>query len=440
MPFVNLSADPENEFFSDGLAEELLNVLARNPGLKVTGRTSSFAFKGRQEDLRVIGKQLGVEHVLEGSVRKAGNRVRITVQLVGTDDGFHVWSETYDRVLEDIFAVQDEIAGAVATALDVTLLRRPSAAPVANAEGYTLALRAKRALSQWTESSSHVAEKLYRQAVDLDGNDARAWAGLARTHVLQAAYGFADVRDSARRATDAATRALALDDRLAEAHEVRGLVHAAFEHQLDLADASFRRAHALAPGDSQMVSSMALVRLFRGSFDEAIRLAVQATELDPLNPEAHMNLGRAYYAAGRLEEAGSTLRHALELSPEMASVSAMIAMVLADQGRLDEALETVNREPRGGFRATALAIIHEQRGDRAASDRALDELRAEGPQWAVQLAMVHATRRENDTAFEWLERAIAESDAGAPLIGVNPQLRNLRSDPRWPELLSKIGL
>ncbi|MCH7691764.1 MAG: protein kinase, partial [candidate division Zixibacteria bacterium] len=210
LPFANMSADPENEYFADGLTEELLNVLAKNPELKVIGRTSSFAFKGKQEDLREIGKKLGVGTILEGSVRKAGNRVRITVQLVKTSDGFHLWSETYDKVLEDIFAVQDEIAGAVANALDVTLLGKSATKQTNNPESYALVLRAKQSAQQMTKSAIGLAANLFQKAIDLDPDNAQAWAGLTQAFVNQAGYGYEDVQEAYRRAKKAAQQALAL--------------------------------------------------------------------------------------------------------------------------------------------------------------------------------------------------------------------------------------
>ncbi|HEU5311514.1 MAG TPA: protein kinase, partial [Candidatus Eisenbacteria bacterium] len=190
LPFANMSADPENEYFSDGLSEELLNVLAKIPDLKVTGRTSSFAFKGKQEDLRDIGQKLGVRTLLEGSVRKAGNRVRVTAQLIKASDGFHLWSETYDRVLDDIFAVQDDIARSVSTALHVTLLGKPTAGAKPDAEAYELVLRANYFVEKNEKASVERAVELYRQAIDRNPNDAAAWAGLAKAYLYQNFFGF----------------------------------------------------------------------------------------------------------------------------------------------------------------------------------------------------------------------------------------------------------
>ena len=249
LPFDNMSADAENEYFADGLTEELLNVLAKNPGLKVTGRISSFAFKGKQEDLRSIGQKLGVSTLLEGSVRKAGNRVRITAQLVSAADGFHLWSETYDRVLDDVFAVQDDIAGAVGEALHVKLLgtTKKKDAAKGDADFYALLLRANHAAQQFTKASLEAAVAMYREAIERAPDSARAWAGMARCFVVQAAHGHEDAVKFAVEAKRAAQRAMELDDGLMESHEVLGMVLVAFDFRFREGAAAFRRALECAP-------------------------------------------------------------------------------------------------------------------------------------------------------------------------------------------------
>src|SRR3989304_5258481 len=233
-----------------------MNVLAKNPGLKVTGRTSSFAFKGRHEDLRDIGQKLGVESLLEGSVRKAGNRVRITTQLVKAADGFHLWSETYDRVLDDIFAVQDDIAQSVASAMNVTLLGRPKPKTGGNAESFNLVLQGNHFALRFTRESLEKAKSLYQRAIDADSSDARAWAGLSKVLATQSGYGFEDVQRALRAAKEAGEKALALDDTLPEAHETVGWILMAYEFEWKKAGESFRRAYALAPGNGDVLSGL----------------------------------------------------------------------------------------------------------------------------------------------------------------------------------------
>jgi len=252
-----MSADPENEYFSDGLTEELLNVLAKNPELKVTGRTSSFAFKGKQEDLRGIGQKLGVETLLEGSVRKSGNRVRITAQLVGVSDGFHLWSETYDRVLDDIFAVQDEIAKAVSKAMHVTLVGVAEDKQKVNPESYALVLRAHQSALQMTKESLSMAVELFSKAIEIDPNSARAWAGLSQTIGNQIAYGHSDYHVEFTRAKTAAEKAVALDDQLPEAHSALGFIYAALE--LRLAEAGLGACLADDMGLGKTVQALAVL-------------------------------------------------------------------------------------------------------------------------------------------------------------------------------------
>ncbi len=440
LPFTNMSADPENEYFADGLTEELLNVLARNPELKVTGRTSSFAFKGKQEDLREIGKKLGVGTLLEGSVRKAGNRLRITAQLVNTDDGFHLWSETYDRVLEDIFAVQDDIAQAVAAAMNVTLLGKSASVQTSVPESYALVLRANQWANQMSKSGLAAAAELYDKAIALDQNNAPAWAGKARAHLNQSFYGHADVAAAIRQAKESAHQALELDSELAEAYTILGMINIAIEYQFEEAGIAFRLARALAPNNSRILTGVAIYEGVMGNFDEAIDLAKRATELDPLDPEAFLHRGRISYWATHLDEAASSIQHALELSPGITSAHLILSWIYQSQGKLDEALSMAQKEESAGYRDCGIAIAHHLLGNTEEADRALEILLTAGNEWAYQFAAVYSTRKENDKAFEWLNRSVELHDAGVPLTAVHPLLANLHSDPRWPLFLEKIGL
>ena len=439
LPFNNKSADPENEYFSDGLTEELLNVLARIPDLKVTGRTSSFAFKGRHEDLREIGQKLGVGTLLEGSVRKAGNRVRITAQLIKVADGFHLWSETYDRVLDDIFAVQDDIARAVSSAMHVTLLGKPAAAQ-GSAEGYALILQGNHFVLQNTEPALARAEQLYRQVIDQGPGDARAWSGLARVYAYQAFYGHADVGESRRRARAAAERAVALDDGLADAHEMMGMILASLEFRWEEAMEELRRARMLAPGASSPMLTTAIYEAAFGRLEESLPLVRRAQEIDPLNPSVHMHCGRIYGWVPDLRAARDAYTRAMELSPGMASVNANLGLNLLWSGARDEALAQIQREPSAGYREYALAIAYATLGRHAESDAALARLLAEGEQWAYQFATAYAVRGETDRAFHWLERAYELHDSGVVLTKMNPLFASLHPDPRWPRILEKLGL
>jgi serine/threonine-protein kinase len=439
LPFTNMSADPENEYFSDGLTEELLNILAKNRGLKVTGRTSSFVFKGKREDLREIGQKLGVGTILEGSVRKAGNRVRITAQLVNANDGFHLWSETYDRVLDDVFALQDEISRAVAEALNVKLLGE-SKTHTMDPESYALMLRANHSAQQGSKSSLAVAVDLYRKAIELDPESGRPWAGLGRCLFVQASVGHGEIGPISLEAKEAIARALALDDDLPEAYEALFWIESAFDFQFKEAGEAIRKAQSLAPNNPLVLGAHAVfLAAIQARFEEALTLSRRAVELDPLDPRLHLLLGRVEFWAGENFQAERTLRRVLELSPGFTSASGLLSSVLLLQGRLEEALEVARREESLGYRLTSEAILFHSLARKEESDRALAELLTQGDHWAFQFACTYAWRGEVDEAFEWLEKSYSLRDSGTPLTKVQPLLRNLRDDPRWPGLLKKIG-
>ncbi len=440
LPFANMSNDPENEYFSDGLSEELLNVLAKNTGLRVTGRTSSFAFKGKHEDLREIGQKLGVETLLEGSVRKAGNRVRITTQLVKVSDGFHLWSETYDRVLDDIFAVQDDIAKAVASAMNVALLGQQEPKTHTNAESYNLVLRANYFASRITKDGLEKAKLLYQQALEIDPNEAKAWAGLARVAATQGGYGYADVERSLREGKAAGLKALALDETLAEAHDIMGWISMAYDFDWPTAGKYFRRAYELAPGNGVVVSGLASFEAYGGDISVALGLCDNAIKLDPLNPELYHFGAKVEYAAGNLEKALEYSFRSLELSPGMTSTHAVIAVLLVLLGRPQEALAHVQQEAPSGYRYWAKTIVHHALGQQQESDDAMKGLLNCGHEWAVQFAGAHSMRCEIDEAFAALEHAYLAHDSGISLTKMHPTLRNLHRDPRWPQFLKKIGL
>jgi TolB-like protein/Flp pilus assembly protein TadD len=440
LPFANMSADPENEYFADGLTEELLNVLAKNPELKVTGRTSSFAFKGKQEDLRTIGQKLGVGSILEGSVRKAGNRVRITAQLVSTTDGFHLWSETYDRVLDDIFAVQDDIARAASEALHVALVGVTEDRKPIDPESYSLTLRARQSWQQMNRESLALAVELYRRAVTIDPQNAQAWAGLSLAHTIRIAYGHTDYSDEYKPAREAAERALELDDQLPMAHNAMSWVLAALELRLKEGLQYIRRAYDLAPNDAGIVSGVSTWEMILGNFDRAVELSRKSLDLDPLNPFAYRELGRILFFAGHLDEALRTYDRALDMSPDMTSAFLGISGIKVLQGDFEAALEAIRKEKLPGYRLCGQAIASYALGRQADSDQQLTALIAEGEQWSFQVALVYAFRGEIDEAFEWLERAYKLHDAGIPLTNVHPFLRSLHADHRWKGFLEKIGL
>jgi len=457
LPFVNRSRDEDDEYFADGLADELLNVLAKIRGLRVAARTSSFQFKGKNEDLAVIGQKLNVATLLEGSVRKAGNRIRISVQLVKVSDGFHLWSETYDRTLDDIFAVQDDIAQSVVKELRSTLLgEEPDSrtsgevkAEVAAAakgrgdvgEAHGLFLQGRLLVERIASEDINRGVEYLEQALKLDPRHALAWAALSRARGLQAAVGLATVDDGYARARDAAGRALALEPGLAEAYLAMGMVQSWCDWDWKAADRSFRRALELAPNNPDVVRALAMLTYHLGRPTDAIPLGLQAIQLDPLDVSGYGYLARFYRGADLLPEAEATFRKAMEISPRVVNLPFLLAMVLLEAGRHGEALAMAGIEPTDYGRLCGLAIIHHTMGNREASDRALEELtRRFAGDCGYQLAMAHAVRGEADDAFLWLERAYTQRDSGLTLAKPEPLLRSLHVDPRWTAFMRKMGL
>jgi TolB-like protein len=438
---VDLSEAKDQEYFTDGLTEELLNSLAKLPQLRVTGRTSSFQFKGKNEDVRVIGRKLDVASVLEGSVRKEGRRVRVTAELVKTADGFRVWSETYERQLDDAFALQDEIARSVASALSRTLVGTKSGGHVPDAEAYNLRLQALYLLRRQVETDTKKARELMEQAVAKDPEYADAWDALAVVHIreFEAAQTFAAKQAALGLQQRALDRSLELDPGLAAAHARLARLR---RLQWDFvgADQSMKRALELAPRTSFLLSYAAGFASSMGRFDEAIALQKQSLEGDPLSLTDLYNLAGRYLAAGRASEAEATIRKYIELNPEGYGAHAQLADALVLQGRFAEALAEYDKEADPSGRLAGRAVAQYSLGDRAASDTALQELVSKYGDQAKMIADVHAYRGEIDQAFVWLNRAYDRHDSDLVYLKPAYFLKALHGDPRWATLLKKVGL
>ena len=454
LPFVNMSRDEENEYFADGLAEELLNVLAKIRGLRVAARSSAFSFKGKGATVAEVGRTLNVATVLEGSVRKAGNRMRISVQLVKVVDGYQLWSETYDRTLDDIFAVQDDIAQSVLSELRATLLGPNATDTAATAavaaavkgrstdpEAHRLFLQARHFIERFTSDDLQRGIAYLRKALTLEPEFALAWAELGRAYSEEANWGSAPAVEGYGRAREALARALALEPDLPEAHAAMGWVQLVLERDWRGAEVSYRRALELAPGNAFVLHQASNLAGNMGRFDEAIRLAQRAVAQDPLNSSAYFFFGTTLWTADRPEESIAALRKALELAPLRPGTRAFIALNLLALDRGDEALAEVLLEPAEWARCFALAIIQDTAGRRHESDVALQALL---DRWATaaayQIAEVYAVRRDVDRTFEWLLRAHDQRDAGAAWTRVDPYFRWLHADPRWGLFLRKLGL
>ena len=459
LPFVNMSDDMANEYFADGLAEELLNVLSKIRGLRVASRTSAFSFKGAKVDIPTMAQKLNVATILEGSVRKAGNRVRISAQLIHVATDSYLWSATYDRELEDIFAVQDDIARSVVTELRATLLEeRPDAAATAgveaeiqvaargrgdNVEAYRLYLLANFHHDRFTAEDSAIAIEAYRAALKLDPSYALAWAGLAIAYARAAGSGWPGtaLEEGFRLARKAAEKAMRLAPDISEAHEAMGVIRLTSDFDWKGAEASFARALELSPGNVRVIRDAVDLLRALGRSDEAIALMRQAVELDPLSWSVYRELANCYLGAGRFDEAEAAIRKSLELSPDARMLHFRLSVICLCQGRLDEALKAATRVVHDGFRLLALAMVYHAQGRHVDSDAALEELiETMADTGAFQIAEAFAYRGDRDQAFAWLERAHAQRDAGMHMLREAQSMRGLHADPRWHAFLEKVGL
>jgi len=441
LPFVNMSSDVEQEYFSDGLTEELLNLLARIPELRVIARTSSFAFKGTDLDIEAVAGKLKVAHVLEGSVRRSGNRVRITAQLIRASDSSHLWSESFDRTLEDIFAVQDEIAAAVVQRLKLELIYAAPAAVATNPEAYAKVLQARHIGRQGTPEALEQGFELYRQAIELAPDYAPPWDGLARMYMYQADAGQRPTNEGYTLARKAANKALALDPDYARAHGSLGWIALTHDGDLESSARYFSRALALAPGDPFLIGNAAVLSQSLGRTAQAIEMTQYQVARDPANPIAHHSLGNLLVIAGRWDEAIASYETALSLSPARVNVHAGISRARLMQGDAQGALRSIEQEQNETNALIGRALAQHALGQRAASDAALQSLiSVYERELAYNVAFVYAYRNEPDLAFEWLEKALRYQDAGLSEILSQPLFANLHDDPRWPAFLERAGL
>ena len=440
LPFVNMSSDPEQEYFSDGISEELLNLLAKIPELQVAARTSSFSFKGENLEVTEIADRLNVAHVLEGSVRKSGSQVRITAQLIRADDGFHLWSETWDRTLDDIFAIQDEIAADVAEQLKVRLLGTAPRVEETDPEAYALYLQGRQLGRQGTTEGREESNALYLQALAIDPDYAAAASGLASNYINQTGFGQLPQNEGVRLARDAANRALAIDPQYALAYSHLGRIALVFEDDLVAAARHFERALQLDPNHPDILRDAAKLANALDRSEEAVALLESAVARDPVNPVGRSNLGLHYLYAGRWDESIRSYRRALSLSPGMEGTHYNIGVALLLKGEPEAALEEIQQEADETWRLLGLAKAFHELGRTAESDSALAELIEKYEQgWAYNIAYVLAYRGETDRAFEWLDKAVEYNDPGLPDIVSENLFANLRDDPRWLPFLESIG-
>jgi TolB-like protein/DNA-binding winged helix-turn-helix (wHTH) protein/Flp pilus assembly protein TadD len=447
LPFVDMSPGRNQDYFSDGLSEQLIHDLARVSGLKVVGRSSAFQFKNKNEDVREIASKLGVANVLEGSVRREGNRVRITAELIKAQDGFQLWSQTYDRKINDIFAVQDDIARAATDALQVKLLGTngqpvPSTVASANPEAYEAYLQGRYFMGQGHSKEALTKALAYAdEAIKLDEKYAPAWALRAAVQGRMAGFSLIDINEGSQKARDDAKRAIELDPNSAPGYLALARIQNDYDWNWEAAKISLSKAADLEPGSPDVLRHRGYIFRETGNLDEAIKLNEQAIALDPLRIDFHLGQGYAFYLAGRYREAEAELQKALELNPKAPFAHLTMGEILINMGKPQQALAEVEKEPSEWGRLTGLAWAYHALGREQESNAALNELIARHDiDSAYQIAQVYAFRGEFDKSFEWLERGYKQRDGGMTDVKIDPMLKPLQRDPRYAELLKKMRL
>jgi TolB-like protein/tetratricopeptide (TPR) repeat protein len=449
-----MSTEQDQEYFAQGLSEEILNLLARTDALRVIARTSSFSFKGQNVDIGTIAQRLAVTHVLEGSVRKSGDRVRITAQLIDGSNSAHVWSDTFDRNVNDIFGVQREIASAVADALHVTLSRAgPRRAETASARAYEHYLQGRHLFNRRAGGDLVQAKSHFEQAVQIDPDYGRAWAALTGVYSV-ARYEEVQLPDEMQNWRVAAERALALAPDLAETH-IRAAQYYGHAGDKNTMRTHFERAEALDPSDPLVLGLSVSDAVAAGRLEDAIDLQQRVVSADPLSANQRGNLGTLLMRVRRLSEAEAELERALELSPAGTARFEDIADVLILQERWDEALDVISRIPAGYGQDQRLALVHFARGEESQGNAMLARVLAlaqptdSDPTLALAVAEVYAARNDPDSAFAWLDTTVRRSQSQPKsllppwaliedLQGA-PFLASLHRDPRWSELLAALG-
>jgi TolB-like protein len=442
LPFVDMSEKQDQEYFADGMAEEILNQLVKVPELKVIGRTSSFQFKGKTDDLRKIGLSLGAAYVVEGSVRRSGNHVRVTAQLIDTHNGVHRWSDTYDRATSDVIEVQNEIALNLVRALEIEVA--PSIlgarAPKSD-EAYDSLLRGLHALDRLDEAGFNEAAAHFRHALEIDPAYLPAAEGVAAALYGLVDANYVDQKVGYEQARTAADAALKLDSKSVSAHAVLGLIHVQYDFDWPGAAREFKEALAVAPHDPFVLVGATEERIAVGQWDEAVRISDTAIATDPLEANLYRLRSYAYLRLGRSAEAESGFRRAMEISPTYSWAHYFLGMALLSKNENEAALVEMQKETiREASDAGAVVAYVELRRPEDAR-RALARLQADASsRWPFGLAVAYAALGRNTEAFAWLDRAYVARDSSLWAIKGHPFFKNLFSDPRYTTLLRKMNL
>lgn len=439
LPFVDMSQAKDQEFFSDGISEELLNLLSKVPQLQVVARTSSFSFKGKPIEIPEIARQLHVANVLEGSVRKSGDQLRITAQLIRAAEAYYLWSETYDRKLDDIFKIQDEIAGEVVKQLKVTLLGAKPTVRQTDPKAYTLYLQAVQLGRQNTPEAFAQSDALLRQVLEIDPRYAPAWAELARNFTNKPNVGLLPTIEAYARAREAEEKALAIDRNYAAAHAGLGWIAMTSNDFVSAAE-YFERALALNPTDLSVLKDSATFLQNLGRLQEALALKEAVMRRDPVNVMALQNQGLLQQFTRQFDAAIASYRSVLSLSPGYGGAHYWICVAMLLKGDAPAALAEIEQEKSEVFRLIGLPMAYHALGRKTDSDATLATLIAKFEKdWSYNIAYVYAFRGDADKAFEWLDKAVQYQDGGLSEIVADNLFDNIHSDPRWLPFLRKLG-
>jgi TolB-like protein/DNA-binding winged helix-turn-helix (wHTH) protein len=442
LPFLDLSEKKDQEYFADGLAEELLDVLANVPGLRVIGRTSSFQFKNKNEDVQSIGAKLGASYVVEGSVRRAGDHVRVAAQLIRAADGAHQWSETYDRNASDALQLEAELAASLGRALELSVASNLASSPgeTSSPEANDHYLRGLHALDTYTRAGTQEAADQFQAAIALDPQYSAAYVALGKTHFVDAEFGFVMPEVGFPQVRESALKALKLNPRSAIAHALLARVATLYSWDWQEAQRESDAAIALGPQNPFALAAAADLAFIVGHFERSERLLRASLVSDPLNPETHFMLGDALLAAGRLEEAEAEVRRCLAISPNYAFGHFSLGYILSLLGREESVAECRREVPEGG-QFMCLAGAYDRLGRKKEADAALEAaIREYAGSEAFWIASVFADRHQDTQAFEWLDRAYRQKDPGVEYIRVTPDFNSLKGDPRYKAFIERMHL
>ena len=440
LAFDDMSQAGDQEYLSDGIAEELLNLLAKIPDLRVISRSSAFSFKGQNLELTEIARRLNVNHILEGSVRKAGDQVRITAQLIEARSDTHLWSETYDRTLDNVFAIQDEIAAEVVAQLKITLLGDVPHVKEVDPEAYALFLQARHLARQGTPEGFDQSNALYQQAIDLDPDYAAPLAELSRNYTNQLFLGLLPPAETIPLIQEFAERALAIDPDFADAYGALSRIAMGIDNDLVLSAQHLQRALQLEPANIQVLAEAPILLHLLGRIEESIAVLEYVSTRDPVNPVPHANLAFTLLDVGRWDDAIASAQTAIKLSPDFVGARYPIGAALLFKGEYEPALAEFAQEEDEEYRVKGTTLALYALGRLEEYEASLESLiEGWGEHWPSEIAHVYAWVGDADSAFEWLDKAIAQNEQGLAQQFAQHYYKPILDDPRWAEFLEASG-